>query len=991
MQNRELASQQAARLPAPKAVRVTGFRPSMCAFSTIASAACLFLCLALVSCIGGFHSLPNLPPNFSFTAMPSSVTLVAGGMGQPVAIDAFQVINFTGTVEVTISGLPSGVTANPSTLSLTPGIAQNVVLTASLTATPGNATVTVKGTAGSTSHTVNIAVTISAPPPPEVSLTVSPTSLTLVAGTSGSKVSVLATAVNSFSGTVAIAITGLPSGVTASPATLSLTPGTAQKVTLTAASAAAVGSATVTLTGTSGTLSHSATVALTISAAPPPPEFSLTVSPTSLTLVAGTSGSQVSVLATAVNSFSGTVAVAITGLPSGVTASPATLSLTPGTAQNVTLTAASAAAPGSPTVTFTGTSGTLSHSATVALTISAASPPPEFSLTVSPTSLTLVAGTSGSKVSVLATAVNSFSGTVAIAITGLPSGVTASPATLTLTPGTAQSTTLTAASSAAASTSTVTFTGVSGNLSHSAPLALTVQATVSTTNAPDVTTYHYDLARDGLNAQETVLTLSNVNSTQFGKIGFDTVDGLVDAQPLYLANVTAGGKLRNVLYVATEHDSVYAFDADSGVQIWKTSVLGSGETTSDNRGCTQVTPEIGITSTPVIDRKLGADGALFTVGMSKDASGIYHQRLHALDIVTGAEIGGSPVEISASYPGTGDSTTNGNVIFEPGQYKERAALLLLNGNVYLGWSSHCDFRPYTGWVMAYDESSLQQAQVLNLTPNGSEGSVWMSGDGMAADSSGNLYFLDANGTFDTTLDTNGFPAHNDFGNAMIKLSTSGALAVADYFETYNTVTESDADEDLGSGGEVLLPDQMDAGGVVHHLVVGAGKDSNVYLADRDNMGGFSATGPIDSNIYQEVIGALSGEVFSTPAFFNGVLYYGAVGDALKALPLTNAMLATTPSSQSAATFAYPGTTPSVSANGTQNGIVWALESSMSASGVLHAYDAASLTHELYNSGQAANARDSFGNGNKYITPMVVNGKVYVGTQTGVAVFGLLSQ
>jgi hypothetical protein len=518
-----------------------------------------------------------------------------------------------------------------------------------------------------------------------------------------------------------------------------------------------------------------------------------------------------------------------------------------------------------------------------------------------------------------------------------------------------------------------------------------VQATVSTTNAPDVTTYHYDLARDGLNAQETVLTLSNVNSTQFGKIGFDTVDGLVDAQPLYLANVTAGGKLRNVLYVATEHDSVYAFDADSGVQIWKTSVLGSGETTSDNRGCTQVTPEIGITSTPVIDRKLGADGALFTVGMSKDASGIYHQRLHALDIVTGAEIGGSPVEISASYPGTGDSTTNGNVIFEPGQYKERAALLLLNGNVYLGWSSHCDFRPYTGWVMAYDESSLQQAQVLNLTPNGSEGSVWMSGDGMAADSSGNLYFLDANGTFDTTLDTNGFPAHNDFGNAMIKLSTSGALAVADYFETYNTVTESDADEDLGSGGEVLLPDQMDAGGVVHHLVVGAGKDSNVYLADRDNMGGFSATGPIDSNIYQEVIGALSGEVFSTPAFFNGVLYYGAVGDALKALPLTNAMLATTPSSQSAATFAYPGTTPSVSANGTQNGIVWALESSMSASGVLHAYDAASLTHELYNSGQAANARDSFGNGNKYITPMVVNGKVYVGTQTGVAVFGLLSQ
>jgi len=610
---------------------------------------------------------------------------------------------------------------------------------------------------------------------------------------------------------------------------------------------------------------------------------------------------------------------------------------------------------------------------------------------VSPTSLSITAGTAGSKVSVLATAVNSFSSTVAVAITGLPSGVTASPAALTLTPGTAQSVTLTAASTAVASTVTVTFTGTSGSLTQSATLALTVQAAVATTNAPDVTTYHDDVARDGLNAQETILTLSNVNSTQFGKIGFDTVDGLVDAEPLYLANVTAGGKLRNVLYVATENDSVYAFDADSGVQIWKTSVLGSGETASDNRGCGQVTPEIGITSTPVIDRKQGTNGELFTIGMTKDASGNYHQRLHALDITTGAEINGSPTEIAASYPGTGDSSSNGNVIFEPGQYKERAALLLLSGTIYIGFSSHCDYRPYTGWVMGYSESTLLQTQVLNLTPNGSEGSIWMAGDGIAADSSGNLYFLDANGTYDTTVNASGFPTMNDFGNAMIKLSTSGKLAVADYFQTYNTVTESDDDEDLGSGGEVLLPDQTDSGGVVHHLIVGAGKDSNIYLADRDNMGKFSAGTPIDSNIYQVVTGALAGQVYSTPAFFNGVLYYGAAGDTLKAFPMTNAKLATTSSSQSTATFAYPGATPSVSANGTQNGIVWALESATSAAAVLHAYDATNLAHELYNSGQAANGRDSFGNGNKYITPLVVNGKVYVGTPTGVAVFGILAQ
>ncbi len=603
--------------------------------------------------------------------------------------------------------------------------------------------------------------------------------------------------------------------------------------------------------------------------------------------------------------------------------------------------------------------------------------------------MTIIVGGSGQTVSVNAAPVNCFAGFVPIIIGGLPTGVTANPTALLLTAGIAQNVTLTAASTAAPGSATITFTGTSGNLLHTAPLALTVQAAAKT-NAPDITTYHDDVARDGLNAQETILTLTNVNSTQFGKIGFDTADGLVDAEPLYLANVTAGGKLRNVLYVATEHDSVYAFDADTGVQIWMTSVLGSGETTSDNRGCGQVTPEIGITSTPVIDRQLGANGVLFTVGMTKDASGAYHQRLHALDLTTGAEIVGSPVEISASYPGTGDSSSNGNVIFEPGQYKERAALLLLNGNVYLAWSSHCDIRPYTGWVMAYSESSLQQTQVVNLTPNGSEGSVWMAGDGMAADSSGNIYFLDANGSFDTTFDLNGFPSQGDFGNAMVKLSTSGTLAVADYFQTYNTVTESEDDEDLGSGGELLLPDQADAGGVIHQLVVGAGKDSNIYLADRDNMGMFAANGPIDSNIYQEVTGALSGQVFSSPAFFNGVLYYGAVGDTLKAFPLTNAKLATTPSSQSSTTFAYPGATPSVSANGKQNGIVWALESSTGAAAVLHAYDASNLANELYNSTQAANGRDSFGNGNKFITPLVVNGKVYVGSPTGVAVFGPLA-
>jgi hypothetical protein len=717
-------------------------------------------------------------------------------------------------------------------------------------------------------------------------------------------------------------------------------------------------------------------------------DFTLSATPASLPLVPGGGGQQINVDAVPANGFTGMVNVAIAGLPTGVTAQPATLSLTPGVTQTVTVTAGAGAAAGSAMVTFTGTSGALSHSATVEATIAA--PPPDYTLTLSPASVTVVAGAAGAAVSVTATAVNSFTGTVAVAIAGLPAGVTANPATLSLAPGVAQSTTLTAALSGIAATSTVTFTGTSGSLSHSATLALTVQA-VPMTNAPDVTTYHFNASRDGLNAKETILTQANVNSAQFGKIGFDTVDGKVDAQPLYLANVVIGGQFRNVLYVATEHDSVYAFDADSGAQLWKTSILGAGETTSDDHGCSQITPEIGITSTPVIDRKQGPNGTIFTVGMSKDASGKYHQRLHALDVGTGAETGGGPTEITATFPGTGDNSQNGNVVFDPSQYAERAALLLLNGNIYMGWTSHCDIGLYTGWVMAYGESTLQQTQLLNLTPNGNAGSIWMSGGGMAADSSGFVYFLDANGAFDTTFDANGFPSKGDFGNAMVKLSTSGKLAVADYFETFNTGAESAADIDLGSGGPLLLPDQTDANGHVFHLIVGGGKAKNIYLADRDNMGKFNfANMPVDdSNIYEELRGVMAGQIYSTPAFFNGMLYYSSDGDTLKAFPLTNAQLATTPSSQSAVTFSHPGPTPSISANGTQNGIVWALESGLNNPGVLHAYDPSDLAHEFYNSNQAANGRDSFGNGNKFITPVIVNGKVYVGTQNGVAVFGLL--
>ena len=282
--------------------------------------------------------------------------------------------------------------------------------------------------------------------------------------------------------------------------------------------------------------------------------------------------------------------------------------------------------------------------------------------------------------------------------------------------------------------------------------------TVTTASAStDVLTYHNDVARTGQNLTETTLTPTNVAFSTFGKLRFYSADGLVDAEPLYASAVTISGQgTHNVLIVTSEHDTVYAFDADTGTTLWSRSLLMSGETTSDPRGCDQVTPEIGITSTPVIDRASGPNGVVYLVAMSKNGT-TYYQRFHALDLALGTELFGGPIEIQATYPGTGDNSNGTDVVFDPAQYKERAALLLLNGVIYTGWASHCDYRPYTGWIIGYSASTLAQTSVLNITPNGNEGAIWMAGAGLAADASGNIYFLDANGDFDTTLNASGFP------------------------------------------------------------------------------------------------------------------------------------------------------------------------------------------------------------------------------------------
>ncbi|MEM5344853.1 pyrrolo-quinoline quinone [Paraburkholderia azotifigens] len=537
-----------------------------------------------------------------------------------------------------------------------------------------------------------------------------------------------------------------------------------------------------------------------------------------------------------------------------------------------------------------------------------------------------------------------------------------------------------------ASTSSSDASGNSGSVSGSntgsnAGSGGSSPSTSTNALATDVLTHHNDLARTGQMLAETTLTPSNVNSSSFGKVAFLSADGKVDGQPLSVTSLSIGGTKHNVVYVVTEHNSVYAYDADNYALLWQVSLNGANETPSDNRGCTDITPEIGITSTPVIDRNRGTNGALYAVAMTKDVSGGIHHRLHALDLASGAELFGGPREISATHPGSGGNSVNGVLTFDPSLHTERVALTLVNGNIFMGWTAHCMAGAYTGWIMSYSADTLQQTGVVNVAPNGHQGSVWMAGSGMASDGT-SIYVVDGNGTFGTTLDGNGFPVDSDFGNSFMKLSAS-PLKVTDYFAPLDVVQLANADGDFGSGGAMLLPDQKTADGTVKHLAVAAGKDNKIYVVDRDAMGKFS---PTSNNIWQVLTGTLAGGIWGSPAYFNGTVYYGALNDNIKALPVTNALLATVAASKSPTTFAYPGAVPAISANGTSNAILWAAENGTT--GALHAYDATSLGRELYNSNQAG-TRDQWGAGNKFITPMISRGKVYVGATNGVAVFGLL--
>jgi hypothetical protein len=528
---------------------------------------------------------------------------------------------------------------------------------------------------------------------------------------------------------------------------------------------------------------------------------------------------------------------------------------------------------------------------------------------------------------------------------------------------------------------------------------VSASATVGVTDLAGVYTWHNDLARDGVNAQEYALTTANVNTASFGKLFSCPVDGAVYAQPLWVANATVGGARHNVVLVATQHDSLFAVDADASPcqQLWQASLIDSnhGGTSGEipvpsvancqpkcyvGQGDGNIQPEVGVTSTPVMDP---TSGTLYVVSKSMNAAGTsFYQRLHAIDYTTGNEKPGSPVTIAATANYPGPNSTTVTVTFNPQTQNQRAGLALVNGTVYIAWASHEDTPPYYGWVIGYtyNGSAFTQSGVYCATPNAGNGGIWMSGAAPAADNNGHLYVITGNGQFD--VDTapgvpNTIPPNNDYGDSFLQLSNGASgLSVSSYFTPSDQENDFENDKDAGSGGTAVV---LNLSGSPAHLVIGGGKDGTLYVLNGDAMGGSG-----DANAWESFSVA---PLFSTGAFWNNSYYIAPAGYRLQAFAFSTATdeLAATPASESAVAFGWPGATPSISATGsTANGIVWALNTnsyctpSSCGPALLYAYDAGNLANLLWNSSLVSS--DAAGNAVKFMLPTVANGKVYVGTR-----------
>jgi hypothetical protein len=505
-----------------------------------------------------------------------------------------------------------------------------------------------------------------------------------------------------------------------------------------------------------------------------------------------------------------------------------------------------------------------------------------------------------------------------------------------------------------------------------------------TTAVGQITTSQYDNLRTGATLNETVLTPQNVNAKQFGKLGAFKVDGPVYAQPLIVPALEIPGKGKhNVLFVATEHDSVYALDADrpNDAPLWQVNFLDG------QRGVTTLSPrdvqcpflsEVGITSTPVIDMKTGT---LYVLARTMIRHAVerneYFQHLHALAITTGVEKFGGPKLITASVPGRGAGAANGQVSFDTLRENPRTPLLLANGVLYLSWGSSCDVDPYHGWVMAYDPQTLAQKAVFNVTPNGSEGGIWTSDAGLGADASGNVYVPTGNGTFDAAS------GGGDYGDSVLKLAIEGpSLVVRDYFTPHDQEQLSADDADLGSSGPLLLPDQP---GAHPHLLLQPSKGGAIYVIDRDRMGKFQR----DRDAVIQKLPMVGGG-YGAMAYWNRHVFFACSDDSLRDYSLENGQLK--PGAHSGIKFANPGATPTVSANGTKNAIVWAVATKTwngpPQPAVLYAFDATNIGRPLYTSEQNSQ-RDRAALATRFVVPIVVNGRVYFSARGEVEVYGLL--
>ncbi|HKW74205.1 MAG TPA: hypothetical protein VJN64_01655 [Terriglobales bacterium] len=520
-------------------------------------------------------------------------------------------------------------------------------------------------------------------------------------------------------------------------------------------------------------------------------------------------------------------------------------------------------------------------------------------------------------------------------------------------------------------------------------------ATVWITNYPGMFTYHADRFRSGVNLQELALSPATVNSSTFGKLFSRAVDGQIYAQPLYVANLTIAGAKHNVVYVATEHSSVYAFDSDGRrtTPFWKKSFINpaAGITTIAKPPVALISPEISISSTPVIDP---ATSTLYVSVSTREKGAIVH-RLHALSLTSGAEKFAGPIVIQGSVPGAYPALAkNGRVPFVPAQHLQRPALLLLNGNVYIAYGSNGDVLPYNGWLFAYSAASglLHQVAVFCASPNAGASAIWQSGDGPAADNSGNIYVATGNGPFDLN---SGGP---DAGNTLLKLSLqAGALKILDYFTPFNQASLTSNDLDFGAGGPLIPATQT--GAASPSLIMVGGKDGKLYSINRSNMGKFNPAANQDVQTLTLGNPEPANGLFATPAVWNSRLYIGEINEPLGLFIFSSGLLSTAPAAQTSIVFGYPGTSPMVSNNGTGNGVVWTLDLHAYAGGtpqggvntagpaILHAYDATNL-HELYNSTQAG-ARDTAGKALKFTSPTVANGRVYVGTANELDVYGFL--